>query len=107
MFYEIVIAPGYTADGLEILKGKSKQLRILEAKPRSPSGRSLRQVAAGWLYQEADSLAPEAIEFKVRFPVCAQLRDMTRRCPGGHFKGSVFCWGRQAGWFAGLHEGCE
>jgi hypothetical protein len=51
MFYEIVIAPGYTPEGLEVLKGKSKALRILEAKLRPPSGRSLRQVAAGWLYQ--------------------------------------------------------
>jgi phosphoribosylaminoimidazolecarboxamide formyltransferase/IMP cyclohydrolase len=63
MFYEIVIAPGYTSEGLEKLKGKSKTLRILEAKPRAPSGRSLRQIAAGWLYQEADSLVPEQIEF--------------------------------------------
>jgi hypothetical protein len=45
MFYEIVIAPGYTPEGLEVLKGKSKTLRILEAAPRAPSGRSLRQVA--------------------------------------------------------------
>ena len=45
MFYEIVIAPGYTEAGLAKLKGKSKTLRILEAKPRAPSGRSLRQVA--------------------------------------------------------------
>lgn len=44
MFYEIVIAPGYTPDGLEVLKGKSKNLRILEAQPRAPSGLSLRQV---------------------------------------------------------------
>jgi AICAR transformylase/IMP cyclohydrolase PurH len=44
MFYEIVIAPGYTPEGLETLKGKSKNLRILEAKPRAPSGLSLRQV---------------------------------------------------------------
>lgn len=44
MFYEIVIAPSYSPEGLEILKGKSKALRILEAKPRAPSGRSLRQV---------------------------------------------------------------
>ncbi len=64
MFYEIVIAPGYTPEGLECLKGKSKALRILEAKPRPPSGRSLRQVAGGWLLQDADSLTPEQIEFK-------------------------------------------
>lgn len=63
MFYEIVIAPSYTPEGLEILKGKSKTLRILEAKPRAPSGRSLRQVAGGWLQQGADSLTPEQIEF--------------------------------------------
>ena len=44
MFYEIVIAPSYTPEGLATLKGKSKVLRILEAKPRAPSGRSLRQV---------------------------------------------------------------
>ena len=47
MFYEIVIAPGYTPGGLEKLKGKSKTLRILEAKARAPSGRSLRQIAGG------------------------------------------------------------
>lgn len=44
MFYEIVIAPSYTPEGLAKLKGKSKTLRILEAQPRAPSGRSLRQV---------------------------------------------------------------
>ena len=35
MFYEIVIAPSYTEKGLEVLKGKSKALRILETKPRA------------------------------------------------------------------------
>lgn len=63
MFYEIVIAPGYTPEGLEVLKGKSKNLRILEAKARAPSGLSLRQVAGGWLWQGADALAPEDITF--------------------------------------------
>lgn len=79
MFYEIVIAPGYTPEGLEVLKGKSKALRILEAKPRGPSGRSLRQVAAGWLQQDADSLKPEEIEFKVvstTQPTPEQLEDL-------------------------------
>lgn len=59
MFYEIVVAPGYTPEGLEVLKGKSKALRILEAKARPPSGRSLRQVAGGWLLQV--SCAAEAV----------------------------------------------
>ncbi|KAF5833916.1 cytidine deaminase-like protein [Dunaliella salina] len=63
MFYEIVIAPSYSPEGLEILKGKSKNLRILEAKARPPSGLSLRQVSGGWLWQMADSLTPENITF--------------------------------------------
>ena len=45
MFYEIVIAPSYSPAGLDRLKGKSKTLRILEAKARAPKGRQLRQVA--------------------------------------------------------------
>ncbi|KAL6753076.1 AICARFT/IMPCHase bienzyme-domain-containing protein [Haematococcus lacustris] len=79
MFYEIVIAPSYTPEGLEVLKGKSKNLRILEAGARAPSGLSLRQVAGGMLWQDADSLAPEAIEFKVvseTAPTPAQLEDL-------------------------------
>lgn len=55
------------------------QLRILEAKPRAPSGRSLRQVAAGWLQQGADDLAPEQIEFTVvseKQPTPEQLADL-------------------------------
>jgi phosphoribosylaminoimidazolecarboxamide formyltransferase / IMP cyclohydrolase len=58
MFYEIVIAPGYSSEGLEILKGKSKALRILEAPLRPPTGRQLRQVSGGWLWQGPDDLAP-------------------------------------------------
>lgn len=64
MFYEIVIAPSYTKEGLEVLKGKSKNLRILEAKPRLPST-TLRQVGGGWLQQASDSLLPEEINFEV------------------------------------------
>ncbi|KAG2422701.1 hypothetical protein HXX76_015865 [Chlamydomonas incerta] len=79
MFYEIVIAPGYTPEGLEVLKGKSKNLRILEAKARAPSGLSLRQVAGGWLWQDADSLQPEAITFTCvseAKPTQQQLEDL-------------------------------
>ncbi|CAM0911005.1 unnamed protein product [Alopecurus aequalis] len=63
MFYEIVVAPGYTEKGLEILKGKSKTLRILEAKRSGKGMLSLRQVSGGWLAQESDDLAPEDITF--------------------------------------------
>ncbi|KAK9820378.1 hypothetical protein WJX72_009657 [[Myrmecia] bisecta] len=79
MFYEIVIAPGYTPEGLEKLKGKSKTLRILEAKPRAPAGRSLRQIGGGWLYQEADNLTPKTVEFTPvsdTKPTAEQLADL-------------------------------
>ena len=58
MFYEIVVAPGYTPEGLAKLKGKSKTLRILEAAPRAPSGRSLRQIAGAFLAGCRSMLSP-------------------------------------------------
>jgi phosphoribosylaminoimidazolecarboxamide formyltransferase/IMP cyclohydrolase len=79
MFYEIVVAPGYTPEGLTVLKGKSKDLRILQAEPRRRGGRSLRQVGGGWLLQDADDLAPEDIEFNVvteKQPTAEQLADL-------------------------------
>lgn len=66
MFYEIVVAPEYTEQGLATLKGKSKTLRILEAKARAKGKQGLRQVGGGWLLQDADDKTPEDIEFKVR-----------------------------------------
>ena len=79
MFYEIVVAPGYTPEGLAVLKGKSKDLRILEAEPRKAGGRSFRQVGGGWLVQESDDVTPEQIEFRVvseRQPTAEELEDL-------------------------------
>ncbi|GJR49146.1 AICARFT/IMPCHase bienzyme family protein [Tanacetum coccineum] len=66
MFYEIVVAPSYSEKGLEILRGKSKTLRILEAKKNSRGKLSLRQVGGGWLAQDSDDLTPEEIKFDVK-----------------------------------------
>ena len=63
MFYEIVVAPKYTEKGLQVLKGKSKTLRILEAKKQEKGKHSLRQVGGGWLLQEADDISPDGIDF--------------------------------------------
>lgn len=78
MFYEIVVAPSYTEKGLEILKGKSKTLRILEAKRSGKGMLSLRQVSGGWLAQESDDLTPEDITFTTvseRAPQDSELSD--------------------------------
>ncbi|KAL3361613.1 hypothetical protein AABB24_014467, partial [Solanum stoloniferum] len=63
MFYEIVVAPKYTAKGLEVLRGKSKTLRILEASKNNKGKLSLRQIGGGWLAQDSDDLTPEDIQF--------------------------------------------
>ncbi|MGE3074710.1 MAG: bifunctional phosphoribosylaminoimidazolecarboxamide formyltransferase/IMP cyclohydrolase [Dehalococcoidia bacterium] len=79
MFYEIVIAPGYTPEGLTVLKGKSKDLRILEAQAHRPGSRAYRQVGGGWLSQDSDDRTPEEIEFKVvtdRQPTPKELEDL-------------------------------
>ncbi|XP_062007503.1 uncharacterized protein LOC133724703 [Rosa rugosa] len=65
MFYEIVVAPKYSKKGLEILRGKSKTLRILEASKNEKGKLSLRQVGGGWLAQDSDDLSPQDIEFNV------------------------------------------
>ncbi|KAF4353392.1 hypothetical protein F8388_016356 [Cannabis sativa] len=78
MFYEIVVAPKYTKKGLEILRGKSKTLRILEARNNKKGKLSLRQVGGGWLAQDTDDLTPEDIQFKVmseKAPEESELRD--------------------------------
>ncbi|WCJ34014.1 Bifunctional purine biosynthesis protein PurH [Euphorbia peplus] len=78
MFYEIVVAPKYTKKGLEILRGKSKTLRILEAKKNEQGKLSLRQVGGGWLAQESDDLTPEDIQFNVmseKTPLESELHD--------------------------------
>ncbi|WP_322796526.1 bifunctional phosphoribosylaminoimidazolecarboxamide formyltransferase/IMP cyclohydrolase [Tepidiforma sp.] len=79
MFYEIVIAPGYTPEGLATLKGKSKDLRILEAQPHARGGLALRQVGGGWLLQDPDDLTPDDLQLRVvteRQPTPEQLRDL-------------------------------
>ncbi|KAH0642747.1 hypothetical protein KY289_033721 [Solanum tuberosum] len=65
MFYEIVVAPKYTEKGLEVLRGKSKTLRILEASKNNKGKLSLRQIGGGWLAQDSDDLTPEDIPFNV------------------------------------------
>ncbi|ESW20835.1 hypothetical protein PHAVU_005G018700 [Phaseolus vulgaris] len=78
MFYEIVVAPSYSEKGLEILRGKSKTLRILEAKKNEAGKLSLRQVGGGWLAQDSDDLTPQDIKFNVvsgKAPQADELRD--------------------------------
>ncbi|NLE90312.1 MAG: bifunctional phosphoribosylaminoimidazolecarboxamide formyltransferase/IMP cyclohydrolase [Dehalococcoidales bacterium] len=83
-FYEIVIAPEYDKEALDILM-KKKNLRILRV-PLPPDYNSkpipafdFRRVKGGLLVQEADNLPEDSIEMKVatnRKPTSAELQDL-------------------------------
>jgi len=84
VFYEIVIAPEYDADALELLK-KKKNLRILLAElppdyAAAPVGYlDYRRVKGGLLVQASDSLAEDNIQLKTvtkRAPTPKELEDL-------------------------------
>ncbi|CAN4076432.1 unnamed protein product [Withania somnifera] len=77
MFYEIVVAPKYTEKGLEVLRAKSKTLRILEASKNNKGKLSLRQIGGGWLAQDSDDLTPEDIQFNVMSYKTPQENELT------------------------------
>jgi len=80
-FVEVLIAPGYDADALEILTGK-KNIRILhdlEPRPFDESALEIRQVRGGLLVQERDVVFLDAPDWKVattREPTAQEWRDL-------------------------------
>ena len=66
VFTEVVIAPGYDADALELLRAK-KNLRILRVPDaaRPAPARQLRSVAGGLLLQDADAAAEPWSDWQV------------------------------------------
>ncbi|UCC90987.1 MAG: bifunctional phosphoribosylaminoimidazolecarboxamide formyltransferase/IMP cyclohydrolase [Dehalococcoidia bacterium] len=83
-FYEIVIAPEYKAEALELLKRK-KNLRILVAELPPDYGKAsagyldLRRVKGGLLVQTSDSLPEDSVNLKTmtkRKPTQAEIEDL-------------------------------
>ncbi|MFV0387887.1 MAG: bifunctional phosphoribosylaminoimidazolecarboxamide formyltransferase/IMP cyclohydrolase [Pyrinomonadaceae bacterium] len=71
VFTEVVIAPDYDADALEIFKSK-KNLRVLKLKnSNEPEELEFKQISGGFLVQQQDLLRVSA----------AQLRTVTERQP--------------------------
>lgn len=54
---DVIVAPGYHPEALQMLIAKRKRTRILEAASPGPPGLSLRRVDAGYLVQEPDHVA--------------------------------------------------
>jgi len=84
VFYEIVIAPEYEAEALELLKRK-KDLRILVAElppgygKTEPGYLDFRRVKGGFLVQSSDSLPEDSVSLKTvtkREPTQAEIADL-------------------------------
>ena len=77
--FEIVVAPGYEEDGLEHLKKKSRDLRILTVDPGDPRRPrvELRSTRGGVLVQESDLSEETAFEVvSEREPTASELADL-------------------------------
>ena len=79
IFYEVVIAPGYDEDALEILRRK-RNLRILTVGPTpSASALDLRPISGGMLVQGPDDIAEDASEWRTateREPSPSERKDL-------------------------------
>ena len=84
VFYEIVIAPEYKAEALELLKRK-KDLRILVAElppgygKAEPGYLDFRRVKGGFLVQSSDSLPEDSVNLRAvtkREPTQAEIADL-------------------------------
>jgi len=82
IFLEIILAPSYSPQALEIL-GKKKNIRLLElpglAGPNSSAMLDMKKVAGGLLVQELDTLLLDEAELKTvtsRAPTQAEMEQM-------------------------------
>ena len=62
---DVLVAPGYDEDALELLSSKRKNTRTLSAPPPSPPALALRQIDGGYLVQEPDLLGRRRDEWRV------------------------------------------
>ena len=78
VFTEVVVAPGFAPEALEVFAGK-QNLRLVEASPPSGGDLEVRPVSGGALVQDRDALAEDPAEFKVvtsRQPTEAEWADL-------------------------------
>jgi phosphoribosylaminoimidazolecarboxamide formyltransferase/IMP cyclohydrolase len=77
--YHVLIAPDYTDDGLSIIRGKSKELRILKATPPHAGGQRFREISGGVLLHDDDTFVANEFDFKrvsQRPPTPEELADL-------------------------------
>ena len=99
VFYEVVIAPGYDADALEILRQK-RNLRILAVSAAPPGPvLDLRPIAGGMLVQDADAIAENPAEWRPvtqRTPTAAEMEDLAFAWKAAkHIKSNAIVFARE------------
>lgn len=62
---DVLIAPSFDAEGLELLKTKRKNMRVIEARKPHQDGLELRRSDAGFLVQQTDKVLLERGNWKV------------------------------------------
>lgn len=75
---DVVIAPGFDADGVRLLTERRKSTRLLSAPPPSAPRRHLRQAGGGWLVQEPYAFGVPRSDWRVvtkRVPTEAEWAD--------------------------------
>lgn len=78
LFYEVLIAPAYDADALELLKSKSKRI-VLRQKPVELPNTIYRSALNGVLVQERDNTMEGSAEFNVctdKAPTTKEIEDL-------------------------------
>jgi len=76
---DVLIAPGYAPEALDLFARKKKNLRVLEAQPPAPRRFELRRIDGGFLYQNADEVTMDRSTWRVATkaqPTDAQWRDL-------------------------------
>ena len=81
-FLEVIVAPGYAPDALELLKTRWKNVRLLDVGPfgqPDPAERSMHKIVGGYLVQERDILGADEASWKVvseRQPTAKERQDL-------------------------------
>jgi len=81
-FVEVVVAPGFDSDALEILRSKpkwGKNVRLLKAPLPEADGKDVRSIPGGFLVQDRDARRTEASDLNFvtkREPTAAETADL-------------------------------
>jgi phosphoribosylaminoimidazolecarboxamide formyltransferase/IMP cyclohydrolase len=78
LFFEVVLAPGYDADALDLLTEKKNRV-IIETKPLKFASKTVRSILNGYLVQDRDNKTDSAEDLKTvtkRTPSQAEIADL-------------------------------